>query len=414
MRRSRSDRLSASNERLEMHFPAESCRPLKVAIVSTSLSRAAGGILPIMQNHAIELRRRGLEVSVHGVADEFSRVDASGWGDVPLHLVRSRGPARLAYAPGLERSIGTANPDIVHQHGIWQYTSASVRRWRRRTGRPVVISVQGMLEPWAIDRGRTKKRIIGALFERDNLTRAAAVHSSRSEVAGVRAYVPDTPVAVLPNGARVPDGPEPQRPSFLPDDGRQTLLFLGRLHPKKGLAETLQAWDNLKRMAPAVAAAWRLVIAGWDEGGHAEALAGKAGALGLAGDVIFPGPLFGADKSGVLRHADAFILASYSEGFPMAIMEAFANGLPVFMTQECNIPEAFDAGAAIEITTDPKLLAEVLARELERPSQDLAGIGQLGIDLVAEHFSWETIAGDLDELYRFLLGWSRSRPKFLV
>lgn len=397
-----------------MHPLTKSGRPVRVAIVSTSLSRAAGGILPIMQNHAIELRHLGLEVSVHGVADEFSEADAPGWGHVPLHLVRSRGPARLAFAPALERSIAAADPDVVHQHGIWQYTSATVSRWRCRTGRPVVISVQGMLEPWAIGNRRIKKRIAGALFERNNLMNAAAIHSSRSELAGVRAYVPKAPVAVLPNGARRPGGAKPLRPAFLPDDGRRRLLFLGRLHRKKGISETLKAWRHLKDTAPDVAAVWQLAIVGWDDGGYAEVLAAEARALGLADDVVFPGPAFGADKDGAFYHANAFILASHSEGFPMAVMEAFANGLPVFMTKACNIPEGFEAGAAVEITTDPEALAAVLARELGRPPEELSAIGRCGINLVSERFSWEAIAGDLDALYRFLLGWSGERPKFLV
>ena len=93
-------------------------KPVRVAIVSASLSRAAGGILPIMQNHAKELLKLGVEVSVHGVSDDFNEVDRSGWGEVPLYFSKSFGSKRLAFAPGLGRTISAADPDIIHQHGI--------------------------------------------------------------------------------------------------------------------------------------------------------------------------------------------------------------------------------------------------------------------------------------------------------
>ncbi|MEM6539245.1 MAG: glycosyltransferase, partial [Pseudomonadota bacterium] len=246
-------------------------RPIRVAIVSSSLSRNAGGILPIMQNHALELAQRGLEVSVHGLEDSFIDADAEGWGGLPIHLAPCHGPAKLAFGPKLAESLAAVAPDIVHQHGIWQMTSATVSRWGRKTGRPIVVSAQGMLEPWALSHSRAKKRIMGALLERRNLSGASAIHVSRSEIAGVRAYVPGTPIAVLPNGAQPFDGPDPERPAFLPEDGRRTLLFLGRLHPKKGISETLKAWRKLKETDPALATQWRLAIVGWDDGGHAAA-----------------------------------------------------------------------------------------------------------------------------------------------
>lgn len=387
---------------------------MKVAIVSTSVSRGAGGILPIMQNHAIELTRLGIDVSVHGVLDKFGREDAASWGGVPLHLVSSVGPERFAYAPSLLRSIAAADPDIVHQHGIWQYTSVAVSKWRHRTGRPVVISVQGMLEPWAMHHSRMKKRLAGILFEQRNLRHAAAIHASRFEVEGVRAHLPTVPVAVLPNGARVAAFGELRRPEFMKNDGRRTLLFLGRLHPKKGISETLKAWQIFKKLAPELASGWKLAVVGWDDGGHFATLLAEASALGLSEDVVFPGALYGEEKEAALHFADAFILPSHSEGFPMAVMEAFAHALPVFMTRECNIPEAFEFGAAFEIRPDPELLASTFSRDLGRSVDELKVMGRRGAELVATRFSWEGIAVQLDGLYRYLLGQSPAQPQFLI
>lgn len=393
--------------------PAEGER-IRLAIVSSSLSRNAGGILPIMQRHAIGLKKLGVEVSVHGVADEFSEIDREGWRDIPLHLSAPIGPKRLAIALGMGRSLAAARPHIVHQHGLWQYPSFAVRRWHRRTGQPFVISAQGMLEEWALANSGWKKRAVGALLERDHLLKASAIHVSRAEVSGVSAYAKGTPIACLPNGTNIPDGPAPPPPPFIGQDGRRTLLFLGRLHPKKGIAEILEAWKLAISRNPNIAARWRLVLAGWDDGGHAEVFVSKAQALGLGDSVVFPGALFGETKRGALRHSDAFILASHSEGLPIAVLEALGHALPVFMTRACNLPELLDLGASIEISTAPDAMSEVLEAHLAGSYESLQRIGSAGQEYARSHFSWEEISTHLLDLYRYILGMNETPPPFLL
>lgn len=377
-------------------------RPIRVAIVSSSLSRAAGGILPIMQQQGIALQRLGIEVTAHGTSDPALAEDRRGWGNVSLFAHRPT-IRSFAYAPGLAASIQQIKPDVIHQHAIWQYPSVAVSAWRKQTGRPVVISTQGMLEPWALSNSRTKKRLAEALFERRNLEGASVIHCSRAEVFGVRAFGLRNPIAVLPNGAVINDRANAlPRPDFLPASDRKILLFLGRLHPKKGISETIAAFAKFKVAAPEIAAGWRLVVAGWDDGGHLHRLCAETAELGLKDDVAFPGPLFGENKDAALAHADAFVLASYSEGFPMAVMEAWANALPVFKTRECNIPEGFDVGAAIEVTTDVEALAGQFAQHLGR--SDLASVGERGRALVTERFAWPVIGHELFAVYRWILG----------
>ncbi|MDQ0394781.1 glycosyltransferase [Labrys monachus] len=380
--------------------------PLSIGIVCASLSRAAGGILPIMQAHASQFTARGNQVVAYGVEDACSEADRASWAPVSPRIAAPI-VKRFAYAPAMARDLDQASHHILHQHGLWLYPSVAVSRWRRRTGRPVVISTQGMLEPWALANARVKKKVAAALFERANLSSAACIHCSEAEVPGIRAFGLRNPVAVIPNGASLPDPTlRRPRPAWLPDDGKRTLLFLGRLHPKKGIKESLDAWSVLRTQAPHVAANWRLVVAGWDDGGHAEAFIAHARALGLS-DVIFPGAVFGEAKEAAFAHADAFLLGSYSEGFPMAVLEAWSHGLPVFMTRECNIPEGFQQGAAVEVTTAPASQAHVLAQHLAGP--DLPKIGARGRALVARRFSWSSVADELLSTYAWLLG-DGSRP----
>ncbi len=208
------------------------------------------------------------------------------------------------------------------------------------------------------------------------------------------------PIAVIPNGVNLPgSGEPPAQPDFIRAD-RRTLLYLGRLHPKKGLKELIEAWALVKAEAPTLAQDWQLVVAGWDDGGHRARLGQLAADLGLAADVTFPGALHGASKAGALAHADAFILPSYSEGLPVAVLEAWAYATPVFMTAACNLPEGFAAEAAVEITTAPEEIASTLTSHLG--DRHFLALGRNGRALVAEKFTWSRIAHLQRDVYRWL------------
>jgi poly(glycerol-phosphate) alpha-glucosyltransferase len=217
-----------------------------------------------------------------------------------------------------------------------------------------------------------------------------------------------TPIAVIPNGVTLPDmrGDLP-RPAWMPAD-RRVLLFLGRIHRKKGVFELLDAWRRLLDRSEAVKRGWVLAIAGWDDGGYAAQLKHAAEDLALGPDsVIFPGGIFGREKEAAFRHASAFILPSYSEGLPMSILEAWSYGLPVLMTRGCNIPAAFDRDAAIEISTEPSDLSRQIERAMTSPS--LGDVARNGRRFVEERFTWKAVINDLRAVYQWLAGTS-SRP----
>jgi glycosyltransferase involved in cell wall biosynthesis len=375
---------------------------ISVGIVTSALSRSGGGIFPIVRAHAQGLAALpATDVTVYGLSDATTELDLPSWQPI---VPKAYSPmiSRFGYAPQLARDLARAPHDVIHQHALWLYPSIAVARWRRTHRKPVVISAQGMLEPWAVANSALKKRIAAFLFERSNLDHAACIHCSAAEFDGIRAFGLKNPIAVIANGVDIPSNARPlARPAWMGNAPRRTLLFLGRIHPKKGIRELLRAWAQVKSQSPEIARSWLLAIAGWDDGGHVAEVRALAAELALdAGDVVLPGPLFGDDKTAALSHANAFILPSYSEGLPMTVLEAWAQGLPVFMTRECNIPAGFEAGAAIEATTQPEALARTLASSLVR--DDLPGIGARGRDLVASRFNWASIVAELRTVYEWL------------
>lgn len=376
---------------------------LSLAILVSSASRAAGGMFNSVRRGAIALVEAGLCISVYAPRDEFSDEDLPEWQPLRPELFDTRGPRALALASGLDSALNARKHDVLHLHGLWQYSSVQTRSWQRRTGRPVMISPRGMLEPWALKNSGWKKRVARLIFEDANLNAASCLHAlNQSEANAMRNLGLLNPIAVIPNGADLPaEGETHERPAWLPDDGRKLLLFLGRLHPKKGLRELIAAWAELKRSAPATAAKWRVVIAGWDDGGHAPMLSRDVAAHDLADDIMMPGPAYGAVKAALLSEAAAFILPSHSEGLPMAVLESWAYNCPVFMTAACNLSEGFAAGAAVEISTNSAEMANTLAAHLI--DTGLSKRGLCGQDLVATRFGWDRIARDHADVYRWMV-----------
>lgn len=214
-----------------------------------------------------------------------------------------------------------------------------------------------------------------------------------------------TPICLIPNGIDLPNEIAKAAPPWdgRVESGKKVLLFLGRIHPKKGLPILLEAWRKVQPERSS-ATGWMLAIAGWDQGGHEAELRKYVAEHSLEDSVIFLGPLFGEAKQSALSNADAFVLPSHSEGLPMTVLEAWANHLPVLMTPACNLPVGFDTDAALRITPEPVEIAEGLKVLFDMTDNQRKEMGERGRILVADHFTWEKVAGQLHAVYTWVLG----------
>ncbi|MBL8564834.1 MAG: glycosyltransferase [Hyphomicrobiaceae bacterium] len=398
-----------------MQLPDPSrAKPLSIGVVLGSISRSAGGISSAARRPAQHLTAAGHEVTVIALRDNFSERDLHEWTPIEPILVDALGPNRIGLSPQLYRELSRRHFDIVHQHGIWQAFSGFVARLAKR-GTPTLIAPHGMLDPWALRQNVWKKRLASNLYEDANMRRASCFHAlSHSECGAIRAYGLTNPVAVIRNGIDLPNGNSASPPEWWPD--KRVLLFVGRIHEKKGVVGLVEAFATLRANAPEVAKEWNLVIAGWDDGGHLAELTAAISRNGLEEYVVLPGPLYGSQKEAALAAAEAFVLPSYSEGLPMSVLEAWAWSLPVLMTEACNLVDGFVAGAAIRIESDPASLADKLCETLIRSPTELAAIGARGHEHVATHYAWPGIASSQESLYRWMVAGcpSDSRPNCVV
>lgn len=373
---------------------------MKVALLTSYLDPArAGGVGSAVIALADALQRSTtVECRIVGLA-------ALGDGDAPLADVRRvMGPRSFGYAPGLIRALDRANPDLVHAHGLWTYPSLVARRWSRRTGKPRIVSPHGMLDTWALRRSTGKKRLALLAFEDANLRGAACLHAvSEAEAEAIRHFGLRNPIAVVPNMA----DPPPMEPTPMPawrarlPPAAHVMLFLGRLHPKKGLAELVEGWRGV---GEARRTGWHLAIAGWDEVDIQGKLETAARKLGIGDTVHFIGPQTGAAKAATFAHSDAFILPSHSEGMPVAVLEAWAHGLPVIMTRACNLPAGIAAGAALPTSIEPAGIARALAELIALDDDGRQRMGAAGRQLVLDRFSHRRVATTMSDVYHWVVG----------
>lgn len=329
-------------------------------------------------------------------------VDVTVWPTSRLAWLRD-GRMRRSFEALVERSAG------VHIHGLWEGSTATAVRAARRMGRPYVISAHGMLEPWALRNKRWKKEVYAALFERGRVQGAAALHAlTEAEAEDYRRFGARQPVAVIPNGVTIPErtGPElflAQHPDLR---GKRIVLFLGRIHFKKGLDLLVEAWS---RVAPAHGEA-RLVLAGPDFEGTRGRVERLIAERGVESSVCFTGMLRGAEKWSALAAAEAFVLPSYSEGLSVSALEAMGMGLPVVLTTHCHLPEAARAGAGWEIPSDVHALTSVLKQLLQNRVAENRAMGANGQRLVRERFTWNVVGAAMRELYGSLAARPDSAP----
>jgi poly(glycerol-phosphate) alpha-glucosyltransferase len=379
----------------------------RVAHLSWLLSPAGGGIPGVVFALAREQRSHGLDVGVLGVADKAPPLGEAS-------VARPFGPRSLGFAPGMRVALEARASDLVHLHGLFTWPSHVARSFGRRTRRPVVVSPHGMLEPWALARSAWKKRLFRLLVEDDNLRRAACLHAlCAPEAAGFRRLGLPNAVAVVPNGVDLPgpgDGGRAFRGAFPIAEGRRILLFLGRVHPKKGLPHLVDAWAEVMRDRPALRE-WLLLVAGPDQLGHAAEIVRRAAERGVGDDVRFTGPLDGTLKDSALAAASAFVLPSFSEGFSVAVLEAMAARLPVLVTRQCNLDvEAFGGGILAE--PDAVSVARQLHELLDLSEADRRAMGERGRREVEAKYTWPRVARDLADVYAWTLG-RGPRPAFV-
>jgi glycosyltransferase involved in cell wall biosynthesis len=385
---------------------------LTVAVLVDSIAANYGGPSYSVRRLWQSALTLGASVTVHST-DSFqvreSAEDRELWEPLECRQWPAVGMKALGYsnrmAAGVESSL-IEGSSVISQHGLWLHYGRVAKNLGRSRSVPVIIHPHGMLEPWALRRSSWKKQMTGRLWEYENLRRAACLRvTSTDELKSVRGFGLKNPVALIPNGidvedfARLPSVAEAE--NLLPQlKGRErVLLFLSRVHPKKGLPVLLRAWQALGTERRD----WTLAIAGPDQRGHTDELKQLVDELGLNDAVIFLGALFGEQKLAAYALSELFVLPSHSENFGVAVAEAFAACLPVVTTTGTPWKNLAERGCGWCMNANVEQMTATLREALAHRKSELVAMGAKGREWMRRDFAWEQLAAQMIEVCEWTL-----------
>lgn len=360
---------------------------MKLFLAGTSLRPAYGGPAYSVSRLAIALTQVGVQVGLWAPDQSAATTE----------LLPAESSVQRLTGTESEALESFGKPDVLHDNGIWLLHNHRLAEIAAKRGLLRMVSTRGMLEPWAMNHKRSKKRIAWWLYQRRDLKRARCYHTTaEAEANNLQRLGLGVPLCVIPNGVDMPEVGRIAATAEVSKAGggeRKKALFLGRIYPVKGLPMLVEAWARVRPHG------WILQIAGPDEAGHRTEVEQAVCAAGLAEIISFLGPLEDQAKRSALFAADLFVLPTHSESFGMAIAEALAHGLPVLTTTGAPWPMLPERGCGwwVEPTVDGITEGLRLATSLD--STTLQAIGAKGRALVAAEFGWERVAKQFVSTY---------------
>lgn len=379
---------------------------MKILIYTYSVTRMAGGVFDAVRDLFTNRCFNKLNLKIYSYMDDYVEEDLPLWHNIPICLFKAY---PMLFSHKAKRSLLREKADILHMEALWRYPQLLMTSWKKHKKTPVVCTPHGMLDPYIIKNQGVVKRLVSKLFFQKSLEAVDCYHAlCQKELEDIRAYGLKQPVAIIPNGINLPD----PNLKFEKSDKKKHLLYLGRLHKKKGVDLLLKALTVINKEKKGMLDNWQIDLVGWDHEGCKAELEKIVADNHLDDLVVFHGGLFGENKQRMYANADGYILPSHGEGLPMTVLEAWSWKIPVIMTPECHLPEGYSANAAIEINDNVESVCDGLKTFLGMSDKERQSMGMRGYNLVRENFTWDVSAKKMIEVYEWLLG-QRKKPDFI-
>ena len=379
---------------------------MKIAMICSSVSRKGGGVAAVVEELSRAVSSSGCEVRVFSLADnEWTASASKDWRGADVEVFRIFGPQSFGYAPNMLSAIKSWGPDLVHLHGLWMHPSRSVLKWSEATMKPFIISPHGMLSSQALSYSPLKKKIVSEWFQNACFKNSCAIHvTCEAERIETRDYGLKQPKILVPNGVTVP-----KRIASYPANGvGGVVLSLGRIHPKKNLADLIRAWAYLEDHFPE----WDLKLVGPDENGHSYQLNKLISFLGLK-RVSIKKPVHGKEKDELMSSAELFVLPTLSENFAMTVAESLANGTPVISTKGAPWSGLTTYRCGWWVEHGVEELVRTMRAAMTLDQSERREMGQRGRLWMQSEFSWSSIGKRVKLAYEWALSPNSTLPSFI-
>lgn len=363
---------------------------MKILHYIPSLDRSSGGTTAYMQLLSKELGKLAeLHIATH-----------SSNNSVVVEKCQIHNIATFKHIMQIKKDwlklLRTIHPDVVHINCCWIPSCALTQKWAQEEGYKVVLSPHGMLEPWIMKRHYwTRKLPALLLYQKKAIRSVDCLHATAiSEKENLERLGYKDHIAVIPNGIDV--GNIPMKSSW---ERKKNILFLSRLHPKKGINFLIEAVASLKDEMNG----YQIYIAGEGDADYINKLKSLADKLGISSIITFIGGVYDDRKWQLYRDADLFVLPTHSENFGIVVAEALACGTPVITTKGTPWQEleANQCGWWTEIGTNAT--TDALRDFLSLSAHDLETMGRKGRKLIEDKYSAKKMAEDMIKLYKSVI-----------
>ena len=314
---------------------------------------------------------------------------------------------RFGYSPQLSRWVkqNVSNFDVVHIHAIFSHSSLTTARACRSHNIPYVIRPLGSLDPWSMNQGFWRKRVLWHASVKQMLKGAAAIHyTTREEQQLAENSLGLKRGVVIPLGVDMNSAPASAQSNSDTKgyaSGGPYILSLSRLHPKKNLESLIKAFAAVTSHEEL--SHWRLIIAGNGERKYVDELKNLVAATGAEKRIVLTGWLTGNERQAVLRNAELLALTSRQENFGLCVAEALSYAVPVVISDHVNLASDVESAGAGWVTGLQPEQIECALRAAMTDEAERQRRGRAGRELLAPRFSWSTISAELIDLYRTLV-----------
>jgi glycosyltransferase involved in cell wall biosynthesis len=371
-------------------------RMIKVINIIGSIDKSIGGPARSVTQACKFVSKKGIKI------DLITRKSDNPVSIVQTNIFKLKYHSLLSLVNYGIFNINKHNDQLIHLQHIWDpyiHIMAVIARWK---GIPYILSTRGMMEPWILNRNRWKKKLGLALYQNNDIKKAKCIHVT-SEIEKIHSIQLgyNNPIAQIPNGLDTS-----HIFGLKPNYQNKKVVFLSRIHTKKGIEILLDAWKvaNLSD--------WTLEIAGDGEKRYIKKINDKIKNDHIS-KVRFLGPKYGDEKWRFLRSGSIFILPSYSENFGMVIAEALALGLPVITTKNTPWKEIKEYKCGWWIKLNLNELINILHTATQCNCHELQLMGIRGKKLIQEKYSIQIVAEKMSHLYYHFCK-NGEKPKFLI
>jgi glycosyltransferase involved in cell wall biosynthesis len=292
--------------------------------------------------------------------------------------------------------------DLIHVHAIFSYPSTVAMAIAKLQKIPYIVRPLGQLCQWSLQQSATKKAIYLNIIERKNINQSASLHlTSESEKQEIKQLNLECKNFVIPHGLAVPetipDAYQRLRNHFQLPLEEPIILFLSRIHPKKGLEYLIEALAQIKNKK------FTLIIAGNGDSDYEAQINSCLHDYGLEDCSLMTGFVEGELKQLLLQGANLFVLTSYSENFGVAVLEALAAGTPALVTPGVALAQEIEQNdLGYVVPQEPTAIAKAIDKHLELPESERKKLSQKARQFVLYNYSWEQIAQQLLTVYSVL------------